>query len=532
MTLHSYDDNFLYLNCNTSEGARVGATYMQSKKAFRVPLSVSAIKEVKKLITDTRLDALLLREETKLEEILQLKSQNNNVSDKNARLRPYQAVDAEFLRKHTHAAVFNEQRTGKTPTILVAVKDKMKKGIVVCPAGLKLNWKNEIMNWIGRPSTVVKGSKSNRIGLYSDFYSGVDNILIISYETLRSDIDAIKKHIKGFDVMIADESHRLRNYKTKQSRAVFDLSKLAKEVYPLTGTPAVNHASDVFGMLHLLNPKKYTSYWQFVERYFVMTDGRYGRDVYGLRKDREAEFNEILQRISVQRKRKDVMAWIPKVTRRTIELEFNHTQRVQYQKALKEFHYGLEGEEQDIPNVLAQLTRLRQLCVDPKLLGIDAVSPKTEFIKEFINDTDGKIIIFSSFTSYLNELHMAIDGSVILTGEQSQKEKQEAIDAIQRGDGRVLLANIRAGGVGFTLDRADTVIFVDRSYNPVDNDQAADRFIPTQENKEYGTKEIIDLVMENSLEKRINDILDDKQNIISYVNDYIKKGGVLFGENE
>ena len=122
-----------------------------------------------------------------------------------------------------------------------------------------------------------------------------------------------------------------------------------------------------------------------------------------------------------------------------------------------------------------------------------------------------------------------VDGSVLLTGQQSQAEKQAAIDAFQRGERRVLLANIRAGGVGFTLDRADTIIFADRSYNPVDNEQAADRFVPTRPDVEYGAKQIIDLTINKSIEVGINRLLKDKQNIISYVNNYIDNLGVKLG---
>jgi len=122
-----------------------------------------------------------------------------------------------------------------------------------------------------------------------------------------------------------------------------------------------------------------------------------------------------------------------------------------------------------------------------------------------------------------------VDGAALLTGEQSQAEKQASIDAFQRGDRRLLLANIRAGGVGFTLDRADTIIFADRSYNPVDNEQAADRFVPTRRDVEYGAKQIIDLTINKSIEVGINRLLKDKQNIISYVNNYIDNLGVKLG---
>jgi SNF2 family DNA or RNA helicase len=122
-----------------------------------------------------------------------------------------------------------------------------------------------------------------------------------------------------------------------------------------------------------------------------------------------------------------------------------------------------------------------------------------------------------------------VDDAVLLTGEQTQAEKQRNIDRFQNKEVRVLLANIKAGGVGFTLDRADTIIFADRSYNPVDNEQAADRFIPTRKDVEYGAKQIIDLTMAGSVEVGINKLLRDKQNIISYVNTYIDNLGVKLG---
>ena len=300
-------------------------------------------------------------------------------------------------------------------------------------------------------------------------------------------------------------------------------------MYALTGTPAVNHPADVFGILKLLRPDKFTSYWQFAERFFTVRDGYFAKEVAGIKEERREELANLLADISVNRKRKEVMQWIPKVMQKSIVLEFDNKQQKHYTKATREF---LFGDNIEIPNPLALLTRLRQICADPALLDLEGESPKTKFIKEFLNDNTESIIIFSSFTSYLLTLHSAIEGSVLLTGQQTQTEKDRNIKAFQSGKARVLLANIKAGGVGFTLDKADTIIFTDRSYNPVDNDQAADRFIPTRKDKVYGAKQIIDLVMQNSVEAGINKLLEKKQNIISYVNDYSEKGLVKLVQNE
>lgn len=527
-----FDKNYIYYRTDKETAKELDGTYVYARKAYRVFISLEAIQELEDY--DFDIEKLIPLRNRLLEERKTGQSVKyaKNVKKIDERLRPYQQIDVDFLSKRTNAGVFNEQRTGKTPTTLVSVRDDASI-IVVCPAGLKLNWKKEIKIWLNRDDVyVIKGTPTTRRRLYRTWKKESTGIIIVSYETLRSDIEWLEDTMKfGRKVftLIADEVHRLRNYKTKQSRALYKTRKYAKKVYALTGTPAVNHPVDVFGILKLLRPDKFTSYWQFAERFFTVKDGYFAKEVAGIKEERREELANLLADISVNRKRKEVMKWIPKVSKKSISLEFDNKQHAHYKKAINELIYG---DEQDIPNPLALLTRLRQICVDPNMLELEGASPKTQFIKEFLDDNRGSVIIFSSFTSYLNHLARMVDGAALLTGEQSQAEKQAAIDAFQRGDRRVLLANIRAGGVGFTLDRADTIIFVDRSYNPVDNEQAADRFVPTNPNVEYGAKEIIDLVMENSVEAKINKLLENKQNIISYVNNYSEKGLVKLIETE
>ena len=528
-----YDNNYIYFRVAKSVGKKLGAVYRYGDKdCFLVPISLEAIDEIEETFGEQwclslePLKKRLLKERQTSQDI----KYAEKVKEIDKRLRPYQAIDVEFISRRTNAGVFNEQRTGKTPTTLISVRDDANI-MIVCPAGLKLNWKNEIKIWLNRDDVyIIKGTPQKRQQLYTKWNKAERGILIVSYETLRTDLEKVEKILKTGFTLVADEVHRLRNYQTKQSKALYRVRKFAKKVYALTGTPAVNHPSDVFGILKLLRPNKFTSYWNFVDRYFTTKPGYWqDRIVLHLREDREEEFTNLLADISVNRKREEVMQWIPKVTRHTIPLEFDKKQEKCYNKAVNEM---LLGDDREIPNPLALLTRLRQICADPQLVGVEGESPKTKFIKEFINDNTESIIIFSSFTSYLISLNRTLEGSVLLTGQQTQAEKDRNIKAFQSGKARILLANIKAGGVGFTLDKADTTIFLDRSYNPVDNDQAADRFIPTRKDKVYGAKQIIDLVINDSIEPGINKLLEKKQNIISYVNDYSQKGLVKLVQNE
>lgn len=441
-----------------------------------------------------------------------IKSKEDTIGD--IRLRPYQRVDVEFLEQRTSAAVFNEQRTGKTPTVLIATKDRTTKGIIVCPAGLRLNWQNEIKTWLNEDSIVIGGTKIKRKKLYKAFEEESTKYLIISYETLRSDIELFTSK---FDTLIVDEAHRLRNYKTQQSKAVYKLGAKAKSVFPMTGTPAVNHPSDVFGILKLLRPKKYSSYWNFIDRYFGYIETRFGKELLGFKKKRFDEIMELISSVSVQRKRRDVMQWIPAITRRTIDLEISSTQNKYYNQVLREFRY----EDNDIPNAIAQLVRLRQVCLETSLLDLKQSSPKQDFIVEYIKDNPNEtVLVFSLFTSFLYTLHEKFPDAVLLTGRQTLNEKQNSVDQIQSGNAKLIFSNIIAGGTGWTLDEVDTIIFTDKSYAPTNNEQAEDRIVPTREHEDYKAKQIISLVMKNTIEGNIEELLKMKVNIVKFVNDY------------
>ena len=212
------------------------------------------------------------------------------------------------------------------------------------------------------------------------------------------------------------------------------------------------------------------------------------------------------------------MKWLPKINEKTIKLELTATQKKMINEIVE--LQRINGEV--IPNAVAQLMRLRQSTLDPMLLSVKDNSPKEDFIYEYLEDNSNeKVIIFSMFTSFLNKVKEKLgDKAVMLTGEQSQLQKQMAVDSIQKGTKNVLLANIIAGGVGWTLDGADTIIFTDLSYNPIDNAQAKDRFVPTDPNVVYGGKEIIYLQMDKSIDENIVDLLEKKISIIQYVNDY------------
>jgi SNF2 family DNA or RNA helicase len=500
----------------TQEFKELDSVFVKSMNMFRIPLNLHSVRELYKRLQTDELLELGKKLRQNYDEKLSLKTLSDTDGDK--RLRPYQRVDLAFLRTLPHKAIFNQQRTGKTPlTLQLIVEEGHKKTVIVCPSSLKLNWQDEINNWIGYESIIANGTPTQRAKLYNQFYASSQAILIISYETLRNDISLFKK---AFECLVLDESHRIRNIKTKQTKAVNQLGRLADVRIALTGTPAVNHASDVFGILHFLYPKQFPSYWQFSERYFHVKDGFFGKELG--RPKRQSELDEILQLLSTQRKRKDIMKWIPDVSTQIIRLEGDKQQLSAYNQMLKTFEIEQDGKLLvDASSPLAQLTRLRQIALYPPLLEINAKSPKEDFIMDYISDNPNEpIIIYSSFTSYLKVLQGKIAAARMVIGEQSTLEKQNNVRDFQKGKFNVLLANIISAGTGFTIDRAETIIYLDKSFNLIDNEQSADRFIPTLNNGNDKKRTIIELVIKDTVDEKINRLLADKKSIVELVNTY------------
>jgi SNF2 family DNA or RNA helicase len=247
------------------------------------------------------------------------------------------------------------------------------------------------------------------------------------------------------------------------------------------------------------------------------------KEVLSEKKHRIGELQEIIGTISVQRKRRDIMQWLPDKQRTTFYSEMGTKQQKAYKEMLE--YFFVEETELDAPSVLAQLIRLRQICLEPALLGIEAESAKTEAMLEWIGDNlaaGGSVVIMSMFTSYLKRLHKLLSDAGykvgMITGEMTNADKMAAAEQFQRGDIDILLCNIISAGTGFTLDRADTIIFTDKAYNPAENEQAEDRITPTTPDKVH-KHTIISFVCQNTVDERINALLERKKSLTDLINE-------------
>lgn len=507
---------------------KLGAKFMSGNK-YKLPKTIEAVKDLMVFTNEhPNLDILLTKMEASKKMIVELKRRPPNMEMFG--LRPYQIQDVRFLSMIPHAAIFNEQRTGKTPTLLSVLRRRgLQKNLIVVPAGLKLNWEKECVKWLpGIKTFVIRGPKKQRERAYQNISELESFVMIISYDTLKAK-DEMNKILATigdqFDSMTIDEAHNMRNRKSARTIALQEMGKHALHRYALTGTPSVRDGHDVFSILQFLYPQKFTSYWAFVERYFEMVKNFFSGGKAPGKLLRGEELQNMLAMLGTNRKRKEVMEWLPDKTYTTIPIELGPRQRKAYNMVRETFEIeSLSGKLLvDAPSVLAQMTRLRQICLAPSMLDINVPSAKEDFLIEWLQDNKEPVIIFSQFTSYLKELAAKLKQSptyekvVMIHGELSAAEKQESVDAFQSGKARILLGNIKAAGVGFTLDKATTTIFLDKEFNPVDNAQAEDRMVPVSKERIH-KMDVISLVAEDTYDERINELLESKINITSIVN--------------
>lgn len=441
------------------------------------------------------------------------------------RLREYQLEDAKFLAAHEHAAAcFGEQRTGKTPTALAACALRgYTKLLVICPASAVYPWTDEYFQWTGQSCLACVGTKTKRIQLIKEWTHG----LIISYDSLKETqrTEGVINQILAAkpEAVILDEAHRIKNRTSAQAKAAFRCAKIPYRL-ALSGTPAPNRSYEIWSILHFLYPNYFKSYWNYINENYVtnLLSNKTGQkyiDILYLKPGRREVIQELLSQVATMRKRKEIMQWLPDKDYQQVRLPLTKEQ-LHY---LQELDTMWETEHIITQGILDRLVRYRQVCLAPQLLGLKGTSPKITWILQYLQDyPDKSIVIFSKFTSFLKLLAEQIKEKGVLFGETPIKKRKEYCDAFQTGQLKILLINIDVGKESLTLDRAECMIFTDK-YPPVgDILQAEDRFIATTKERANKAHTIIELMMKDSYDETLYELIKRRQSETDIINNYKK----------
>lgn len=452
-------------------------------------------------------------------------------------LRPYQQEDLQFLLKLNSAGIFSEQRTGKTPLAICFAKEKkVEKTLILCPPSAIPVWVSLWKEWFPEQDIIgVEGTgyakKKEKIDKWKD-------ALVISYDTLKATkvrkgfIDDLKKAVapkKDPDLVIIDEAHRIQTRSSAATSAVYEFIHAPYKL-ALTGTPSSNKPYQIFSILRWLYPKTFTSYWRYVNEFYKSEkkiNHSTGQEftVIGdfISDEKKREHAEILNKISVQRKRRDVMKWLPEKEYRRISLEPTTKQK----QAIDYLHKYFEVGEIETQGILDSLMRERQLCLYPELLGIKSESPKVTWLIQYLKDyPERKVLIFSKFTSFLRLLSQRLKEELpqkaheLFIGETPVAKRAAFVQQFQHNQLSLLLLNMDAAKEAITLDTAEVAIFTDK-YPPVGSiQQAEDRFVATTEDKKDKQHEIIELCIRGTYDERLYDIIKSNASQIDVINDY------------
>ncbi len=418
-------------------------------------------------------------------------------------LVPFQMSSVRFLAEARSAILGHEMGTGKTPISCVALDYVgAAKVLIVCPNSVKWSWVAHLRDWSDERTIYVLestpvpgdfdralplvGNKSKREDLLAEVLTkSSECVVILNYSQLRIHEKVLKSF--DYDAVIADEAHRVNNRRAQQTAAFKAVAAKSAYVWMLTGTPVRNNYTDLFSLLSVCDPLRFSSYWNFVHIHLNYVPGYWGGvDIIGLR-DPEG-FNSLLSTFMYRVTKQEAMPELPEKLYTDYQIAMHPEQYKVYQQMEDEFIIAITAKMESgesfetvlrAPNVVSQLIRLRQICLAPELLGNPASSAKLEALSELLQDIDGPFIVFSCFRQFLNHVSGVLKGLKIpyaqIVGGQSSWEREAAVGDLNSGKVRCILGTIQSMGEGLNLQTARTAIFCDIDWVPAVNDQAEDR---------------------------------------------------------
>lgn len=485
-------------------------------------------------------------------------------------LRPYQVEGFRWLARLASLGfggiLADEMGLGKTLQMIALVKSLRDSGqlggpvLVACPASLVFNWADEFARFAPDvPVCALEGSRAHREALLFRATQGIDEgrvlgcgddagedartageriagassadvpcVIVASYDRVR--IDGTQLARVEWGLVVLDEAQYIKNHATKTTRAVKRLRSRLR--FALTGTPVENRLSELWSIFDFLMPGFLGSYERFRERYEL---GIIGED-----EEAAARLRALIEPFVLRRRKADVLTDLPAKLESIRYVPLGREQRRLYDGAEQRLREDLNAQKRQnasranrrghIPDaeksaveVLAELTRLRQIALDPALVfenykgGAEKLGAIMELVDEAM-EAGRKVLIFSQFTSYLDVLSAELDrrgiGHFAITGATPKRERVRLVNEFNGDETPVFLVSLKAGGTGLNLTGASVVVHADPWWNAAATDQATDRAHRIGQNREV---DVYKVVAKGTIEERIVALQQAKRDLADSV---------------
>ena len=412
---------------------------------------------------------------------------------------------------------FLERRNTVIENIAVKETGKLQRNtLIIAPASLVYNWSSEIQRFAPElTAKMVTGTAAERRQILAEADS--EDILLTSYDLLKRDISEYEGY--KFRCEIIDEAQYIKNANTQAAKAVKEVQ--ADFRLALTGTPVENRLSELWSIFDYLMPGFLYSYKKFREEVEIPA-------VQNSDEDAMKRLQKMIRPFVLRRLKKEVLTDLPDKLEENMFVQLTGEQQRLYDAHVKRMMLMLDKQSEEEfktskITILAELTKLRQICCDPSLIFTDykADSAKVDMCLNMISnavESGHKILLFSQFTTMLDHLAKRLEEEKIsyymLTGSTSKEKRARMVENFNTDDTQVFCISLKAGGTGLNLTAADIVIHFDPWWNLAVQNQATDRA------HRIGQKNVVNvykLIVKDTIEENIVKLQEKKRELADQI---------------
>ena len=459
--------------------------------------------------------------------------------------RPYQANGVLFADSFQDSSYLAfDMGTGKTITaIAFSIHRGYKRNLIVCPKGVIEVWGEEFRDCFSdfmKQARVVALSKGTGIQkaevlqtmLSMATFSDQPIYIIVNYESaLTGPVRDVLESV-SWDLIVADEAHKLKSAKSKTSKMFAALGLKSKYRLCLSGTPIPNDKRDVFGQMRFLDPGIFgTNYSAFQARYAMM-GGYGGYQVVGWQN--EEEFDRLVKAKMFRVDINDVIN-LPEPIEKYVYSEMSKDAKRIYKELASEFALYLGSAEVSTTNTLSRLMKFRQLASGfiktDEGEEIDIDNNKIFILEDLLEEisADEKLVIFCTFKKDISKITDAVANSGRGHPGEVSGDRKDTLGGKFPDWTNTLVCQLQAGGIGLNLQEARYCIFYDLSYSLSDYQQARARLYRSGQKHPVVFTHI---VCNNGIDREIYRALINKKEAIDEVLKYIKGETVINEKGE